>query len=293
MYSKILAGKNYQSNRVVFDGWQTLALAVIQGFSEFLPISSSAHLILPSLLLGWKDQGLMFDVAVHMGTLVAVVVYFWRDLLALIGDILPQARPTVGGTPRELWRLVAATLPVLVAGLLLNGFIESTLRVLPVIATTTLLFGILLGWSHYHSRHKLIESGGSYTVGDSVRLRHAVIIGVAQILALVPGTSRSGITITVGLFLGYSPAVAARFSFLLSVPVILGAMLFLALELASGIEARVPLMQMLVAATVAAISAYATIALFLAALNRMGLMPFVYYRLLLGIGLFAVIGFGG
>ena len=265
------------------DWLQIIVLALIQGLSEFLPISSSAHLVLPSQLLGWPDQGLMFDVAVHVGTLVAVLVYFWRDLIVLLGDIYPAMR-SERAHPGELWRLAAATLPAVIAGLLLSDFIESHLRGLPVIAATTIVFGVLLGWStrfaHYAQPG---EAESAIGWGD------AIIIGFAQMLALIPGVSRSGVTITAGLFLGHSPAASARFSFLLSVPIILGAMLFMGLDLLSGEGARVPVTQILAAMVLSGLSAYATIALFLGLLARVGLMPFVWYRLGLGAVLIAVI----
>jgi len=123
---------------------QIIVLALVQGLSEFLPISSSAHLVLPSQLLGWPDQGLAFDVAVHVGTLIAVLAYFWRDLVVLLGDIYPPLR-VPSAHPGELWRLGFATLPAVVAGVALSNLIESQFRGLDVIATTTLVFGVLLG----------------------------------------------------------------------------------------------------------------------------------------------------
>jgi len=276
----------------VSEWWQIIVLAFIQGFSEFLPISSSAHLILPSQLLGWSDQGLMFDVAVHMGTLIAVIAYFWRDLIMLLGDLVPSMRSVVGGTQGELWRLVVATIPAVLAGALASDYIENHLRGIPVIATTTIVFGLLLGWAGYHSRaHRRSEQLGVPTL-DQIAWHHAFIIGLAQMLALIPGTSRSGITITAALFLGYKPVTAARFSFLMSVPIISGAMLFLSLDLLFGGETEVPAGQILLAATIAGVTAYCTIALFLAALSRMGMMPFVVYRLLLGAGLVAIVFLG-
>lgn len=267
------------------DWLQTLVLALIQGLSEFLPISSSAHLVLPSQLLGWPDQGLLFDVAVHVGTLSAVLVYFWRDLIALLGDIHPSFTPN--HKPHgELWRLAVATIPAVIAGVALSDVIEAHLRGLEVIATTTLVFGVLLGWSnHFGNQHP----GGESANAEPVSWRDAVLIGCAQMLALIPGVSRSGITITAGLFLGYSPAAAARFSFLLSVPVILGAMLFMGLDLLEEGPTTVAWSQLLAAIAVAGISAYTTIALFLKLLARVGLMPFVWYRLALGAVLIAVI----
>ncbi len=267
------------------DWLQTVVLALIQGLSEFLPISSSAHLVLPSQLLGWPDQGLLFDVAVHVGTLAAVMVYFRHDLWVLLGDIYPPLA-TAEGAGGELWRLAVATVPAVVAGVLLSDTIEQHLRGLEVIAATTIVFGLLLGWSSRRAQHVPAEAQQRVTWSG------ALIIGCAQMLALIPGVSRSGVTITAALFLGYSSATAARFSFLMSMPIIAGAMLFLGLDaLAEGFT-RVPVAQMLAAMVVSAFSAYATIALFIGLLGRIGMMPFVWYRLSLGLILLLVIMFG-
>ncbi len=264
---------------------QTLLLALIQGLSEFLPISSSAHLVLPSQLLGWPDQGLLFDVAVHVGTLAAVMVYFRRDLWVLVGDIYPPLAQHKA--PRgELWRLGVATVPAVVAGLLFSDTIEQQFRGLEVIAATTIVFGLLLGWSSRQGKEQPVDAT------ERVTWLGALVIGAAQMLALIPGVSRSGVTITAALFLGYSSATAARFSFLMSMPIIAGAMLFLGLDaLAEGFT-RVPVAQMLAAMVVSAVSAYATIAVFISLLGRIGMMPFVWYRLALGFVLVLVIMFG-
>lgn len=266
------------------DWIQVVTLALIQGLSEFLPISSSAHLVLPSQLLGWPDQGLLFDIAVHVGTLSAVLAYFWRDLMALLGDVFPRYQ-TPAAHPGELWRLAAATVPAVLAGLLLSDVIEGYLRGLGVIAANTILFGLLLGLASKRTRLEPEQGEEAGTVG----WRDALLIGAAQMLALMPGVSRSGITITAGLLLGYTPATSARFSFLLSVPVILGAMVFLAADVLQSDALVVPLSAMLAAMAVSAISAYTTIALFLRLLARIGIMPFVWYRLILGAALIVVI----
>lgn len=268
---------------------QVWTLALIQGLSEFLPISSSAHLVLPSRLLGWPDQGLLFDVAVHVGTLLAVVLYFWRDVLGLLADIYPPLRRT-GDQPGLLWRLVVATVPAVIAGLLLSETVEHYLRGLPVIATTTIVFGLLLGWSTRYSHPAAPADAAHVAEAEHVSWRDACLIGLAQVAALVPGVSRSGITITAALFLGYSPVTAARFSFLLSMPVIVGAMTFMGMDLLGESPAmRVAVEQLLVAMLVAGLSAYTTIALFIALLARVGMMPFVWYRLGLGAVLIIVI----
>lgn len=270
------------------DWLHVVFLALVQGLSEFLPISSSAHLVLPSQVLGWPDQGLLFDVAVHMGTLTAVVAYYWRDLLAVGGDILPPLR-TARHKPGELLRLIVASLPAVLAGLLLGSFIEAHFRGLEIITATTLIFGVLLGLAVYRQRANSAANIEDGDVQESVSLGHALLIGLAQMLALVPGVSRSGVTITAAIFLGYQPATAARFSFLMSVPIIAGAMLFMLLKVGEQGLGVVSLTQVCAAVVIAAVSAYATIALFIRLLDRVGLMPFVWYRMALGLALLLLI----
>ena len=245
-------------------------LAVIQGITEFLPVSSSAHLILPAQLLGWPDQGLLFDVAVHAGTLCAVMFYFRHTLASLIASLAPGA----GAHRSELWALTIATVPVLVAGLVLKDVIATEARSIGVITAATLGFGVLLGIADRVSN----RAGAAR---DKVSYRDALLIGMAQVFALIPGTSRSGVTITAALFMGYHPAAASRFSFLLSMPVIAGALLVMLLSWetpAGSASAEV----ILGAFVIAAVFAYATIKSFMYLLQRVGLMPFVVYRLILG-----------
>ena len=179
---------------------QSLVLALIQGVTEFLPVSSSAHLILPSQILGWPDQGLLFDVGVHAGTLCAVLWYFRATLANWFASLVP-GRDEEG---TELWAVVIATVPVVLAGWLLKDMIANEARGVPVIIATTLIFGILLGFADRRAPDAV--AGRSH-----ISARAALLIGSAQVLALIPGTSRSGITITAALFLGYHRAAAARF----------------------------------------------------------------------------------
>ena len=266
----------------MYDWWQLVLLALIQGLSEFLPISSSAHLVLPAQLFGWADQGLPFDVAVHMGTLIAVLAYFRQDLRELLAGLIP-GRDQEQPADAELWKFAVATIPTVVAGVVFNDLIANELRGLGIIAATTLLFGLLLGAAAWQSRARV--SNGI----QPISWRDAALIGCAQALALVPGVSRSGVTITAALMLGYNAITAARFSFLLSIPIILGAMAFMSAAWLAGESQTVPLLQLLVAMVMAGVSAYATIALFLGLLDRIGLMPFVIYRLVLGAALVLVI----
>ncbi len=262
------------------DIFQAFILAVLQGLTEFLPISSSAHLVIPSLVLDWRDQGLAFDVAVHVGTLTAVLLYYCRDLwrmaLAWGGSLLGRGSSTES---RMVWYLALATLPAGLAGVLLGDFIEAHARNLAVIATTTLVFGLLLGWADRHA----IRVPGDAAIG----WRQALVIGVAQALALVPGVSRSGVTITAGLFLNLSRQEAARFSFLLSIPVIAGAGLLKGAELASSGH-PVDWSSLALAAVISGVTAFSCITVFLRLLDRVGMMPFVYYRVALALLLYGL-----
>ena len=262
------------------DTIQVVWLAIIQGVTEFLPISSSAHLILPSALLGWSDQGLAFDVAVHVGSLIAVVSYFRKDVMQLAGCWLGSL-DGAGVTPesRLAWYLILATIPVGIAGLLFDDFIENNLRSIAVIATTTIVFGLVLWVAD--------TTGARNRTLHQFSWRSALIVGCAQALALIPGTSRSGITITAALALGFEREAAARFSFLLAIPVIVLSGGYKALQL--GQADNVPWVDIAIGTILSAISAYLCIHYFLALINRIGMLPFVLYRLLLGVILIGVI----
>lgn len=251
---------------------QAIWLAAIQGFTEFLPISSSAHLILPSQVLGWPDQGLAFDVAVHVGSFVAVVIYFRREIQQLVSGWVKS----LGGpqTPEShlAWYIIIATVPASITGLIFGGFIEVHLRSMAVIAATTILFGLLLGWADYRYR-------GTKTI-DQLTWKTALIVGAAQALALIPGTSRSGITMTAALMLGFDRISAARFSFLLSIPIIALSGGYKGLELLG--QASVPWFEIMIGTVLSALTAYLCIHSFMRFVERVGMLPFVIYRLLLG-----------
>jgi undecaprenyl-diphosphatase len=262
------------------DLMQAFWLAIIQGLSEFLPISSSAHLILPSAVLGWPDQGLAFDVAVHVGSLIAVVGYFRHDVAVLtrawLGSIFLRRH-----SPEShlAWYIALATVPAAVAGLFLGGFIETNLRSMSVIAFTTIFFGLLLAWADR-------RGGGGQSI-EQFSWRTALVVGAAQALALVPGTSRSGITITAALALGFDRGTAARFSFLLAIPIILLSGGYKGLQLLDA--ESVDWMLIWVGIGLSAITAYLCITLFLKVIQRVGMMPFVIYRMLLGAVLIGLI----
>ena len=254
-----------------------LILAIVQGLSEFLPISSSAHLILVPKLLGWQDQGLAFDVAVHVGTLIAVFYYFRVDLMKIFGDFFISLKKKESyGDSRMVWLAVIGTIPVGIVGLLFNNFIEETLRSPLIIAFSTIFFGFIL-W-------KADLSHGDKKI-DKIGIKEALLIGIAQAIALIPGTSRSGITITAALFLGFSRTTAARFSFLLSIPVIVLAGALEGLKLVKA-DISVEWGTILLGIIFSAVSAYLCIFLFLRFIEKAGMLPFVIYRLILGIFLF-------
>ncbi|MGR9073241.1 MAG: undecaprenyl-diphosphate phosphatase [Gammaproteobacteria bacterium] len=257
---------------------QAVALSLLQGLTEFLPISSSAHLILMPVLFGWKDQGLAFDVAVHVGTLTAVVTYYRQDLYVMLRDWLASLS---GGKPSENarlgWFVGVGTVPVGLFGFFMPEPIETALRSPKIIAGATMAFALLIWWAEKRAEESR----------DRITLTDALVVGFFQAVALIPGTSRSGITITAGLLTGLTREQAARFSFLLSIPVIALAGLLKTVELVRS-SAPVPWDMMAVGAVLSAIIAYLTIGWFLRLLDRFGLMPFVWYRLLLGLFLFAV-----
>lgn len=256
---------------------QVVVLALIQGLTEFLPISSSAHLILGGRAFGWPEQGLTFDVATHFGTLLAVLVYFRRDLGRMIGACVSAPPDEQGVADRRMaWLIALASLPVLVVGFLTNALVSEHLRDIHVIAWATIGFGLLLWWAEARGPRNLEL--------DGLRWKPALVIGLAQVLSLIPGTSRSGITITAGRFLGLDAPAAARFSFLLSIPVIAAAGAFGAWQVWSG-AASIDWVEFGLGAGLAAIAGWICIAAFLAVVERIGLMPFVIYRLLLGAAL--------
>ncbi len=262
---------------------QTILLAIIQGVTEFLPISSSAHLVLPAALLDWQDQGLAFDVAVHVGSLAAVIWYFRRDLLNISGAWLSSLGGGVASDDSRLaWMLIVATVPAGLAGLLFDDFIENHLRSVKVIAMTTIVFGICLGIAD--------KRGGRSKSMLQFTLLPALLIGVAQVLALVPGTSRSGVTITAALMLGFNRQTAARISFLMAIPVIALSGGYKTLQLLQ--LADVDWYSILLGTLLSGITAYICIYEFLKWIDRIGMMPFVWYRLVLGSILLLLVYYG-
>ncbi|HKK15638.1 MAG TPA: undecaprenyl-diphosphate phosphatase [Gammaproteobacteria bacterium] len=260
--------------------YHLLILGLVQGITEFLPISSSAHLILLPKLAGWQDQGLVYDIAAHLGTLTAVTFYFRQDLQRMTRAWLLSLK---GGQPtqesRLAWYVILATVPVVVAGVLMYDTVSTTFRNPLIIAGTTIGFGLVLWWAdRYAKEHRQL---------DSLTLKNALWIGLSQVIALVPGTSRSGITMTTGLVLGFSRQAAARFSFYLSIPTILLAACHTVYRYSEEAIAFNPSAFVMVM-VLSAFSAGLTIHFFLGFIERTGMLPYVIYRILLGILLLVI-----
>ena len=252
------------------DTLQLILLSVVQGLTEFLPVSSSAHLVLLSEFLGEEDQGIIFDVGVHFGTLMAALVYFRSDLKKMIINL--GSHKFLSKENNLTTSLIIAVIPILLSGFLLRDFVNLNLRNSEVIAYATIIFGILLYTAQVRKGKENL---------DSVSLKQALIIGLFQCLALIPGTSRSGITITAGLFLGLSATAASRFSFLLAIPTI-GAIALAELIRVSFIDIMDNGVELSIALIISFLVAYISIDMFLKLIDRIGFTPFVIYRLLLG-----------
>lgn len=252
---------------------QAIWLAILQGLTEFLPISSSGHLILVPEMLGWPKQGLAFDVAVHLGSLIAVVHYFRKDVFELFMAWVKSLTGQQTNGSKLAWGVLLGTIPAGLAVIFFGDLIDKVRDDVGVIAAATIGFGLLLWWA---------DAKGKRTREiDSINWRDVAFIGCAQALALIPGTSRSGITMTAALLGGLSRQASARFSFLLSIPVISLASLKLIYELSQQKQA-VDWAGLSVGVVVSAFSAYLCIKLFLRLLDKIGMAPFAIYRLLLG-----------
>lgn len=253
-----------------------VVLALVQGITEFLPISSSGHLVLVPALTGWPDQGPVIDVATHVGTLAAVLIYFRRDVAGMAAGFFALVRGRSDPGARLALQIVIATVPVVIAGGALHMVGADAFRSATVIAWTTLGFGLLLG--------VVDRACASTRTVEEVTYADALVFGLAQVLALVPGTSRSGITMTAGRLLGLKRDDAARFSLLMAIPTVLAAGTLAGWDLyrtgdaALGIDA-------LLAAVLSCLAALAAIALMMRWLSRASFLPFVIYRVVLGVGL--------
>lgn len=253
-----------------------VVLAMVQGITEFLPISSSGHLVLVPALTGWPDQGLALDVAVHMGTLGAVILYFRRDVATMAIGALSLCRLRWNASAKLFTLVAAATIPVVIGGLAFKLLAGDALRSVEVIAWATIGFGILL-----YVADRVGHTGSRV---EKMGMRHALIIGMWQILALIPGTSRSGITMTAGRFLGYDRTESARFSMLLSIPTILAAGVLLGVDVVKADDFHLGV-DVALGAAFAFVSALAALIVMMRWLKHQTFTPFVIYRLGLGAAL--------
>ncbi|MEU5385729.1 undecaprenyl-diphosphate phosphatase [Kitasatospora cineracea] len=262
-------------------------LGLVQGLTEFLPVSSSAHLRVFSALAGWDDPGAAFTAVTQLGTESAVLIYFRKDIGAIIKAwtlSLFRAEWRRDQNARLGWYVIIGTLPIGILGKLFQDTIETTLRDLRLIGTTLILFGVVLAVA---DRSRAVRNARSI---ESLNFRHALIYGAAQSLALIPGVSRSGGTISAGLFLGYSREAAARYSFLLAIPAVLASG---GLELLKIGEGPAPAWGPTILATLIAFAVgYAAIAWFLKYISHNSFTPFVVYRILLGITIIALVTAG-
>jgi len=261
--------------------FQITLLAIIQGITEFLPISSSGHLIIPAEIWGWPDQGLVFDVAVHLGSFVAVVYYFRLRILELIWAWFQSiSRRDTSEESKLAWLIILATVPAGVTGFLLNDLVSQYARSIALVGSTSIVFGLLL----YVSDGRKGKNG---TLTD-LTWKSALFIGFAQVLALLPGTSRSGVTMTAGLMMNMSRHAASQFSFLLAIPIIAASGL---LELAQFYQSGATTSDWLIVlygALLSAVVSYFCIHYFLQLIQRTGFLPFVIYRVLLGLFLLTI-----
>ncbi|MFN3474992.1 MAG: undecaprenyl-diphosphate phosphatase [Blastomonas sp.] len=256
---------------------QMLLIAIVQGVTEFLPISSSGHLILLPVLTGYEDQGPMIDVAVHVGSLLAIITYFFRDVWGLARGGF--ATVGIGKAPAErrlFWFIILGTIPAVIVGLFLKqgGYMEG-FRSTQLVAINLIIYGVLLGIAD-----RLGRSDRSY---EDMGLKDAIIVGLAQALALIPGTSRSGVTMTAARVLGFGRVEAARFSFLLSIPAVAGAGVLIVPDL---IEAGGDMViEALITGGLTFLAALGTMAFLMRFLKRASMMVFVVYRILMGVAL--------
>lgn len=256
---------------------QLLLIAIVQGVTEFLPISSSGHLILIPYLTNFADQGPLIDVAVHIGSLLAIIIYFWRDVQGLARGGF--ATVGLGNDPQQrrlFLCILVGTIPAVALGLFLKlgGYLEG-FRITDLVAINLIVYGLLLGVADRWGRQEK-----SF---EDVTLRDAILVGIAQALALIPGTSRSGVTMTAARLLGYKRVEAARFSFLLAIPAVAGAGVLVLFDLAEA-SAQMQI-DALIAGVLTFIAAFATMAFLMSFLKKASMMVFVVYRVAMGCAL--------
>ncbi|MFZ5870668.1 MAG: undecaprenyl-diphosphate phosphatase [Actinomycetota bacterium] len=266
-------------------GWfDAVVLGLVQGLTEFLPISSSAHLRIVGDLMGTGDPGAAFTAISQLGTETAVLLYFWRDIVRIVRHWAGSLRGTVprdDPDARMGWLVIVGSVPIVVLGLLFEEAIENTFRNLWLVATTLWVFALVLGFADRTAR--------SRRTLDQLTWKHGIVFGLAQSLALIPGVSRSGGTITAGLLMGYTRAAAARYSFLLAIPAVMGSGFY---QLATAGDEGQPVVPTAIATLVAFGVGYAVIAWFMRFITTRSFQPFVAYRVLLALAVYGLLGFG-
>lgn len=270
------------------DLFQSIILGILQGLTEFLPISSSGHLLFVPAILGWDDPGAAFTAVIQLGTEAAVLIYFRHDLWSIATTWLASLRrPELRGelNARMGWFLIIATIPIALIGFALQDQIETAARNLWLVGSMLIIFGLVLGWADRVGAHRRKI--------DQLSFRDGVIVGLAQCLALIPGVSRSGSTISAGLFLGLERAAAARFAFLLAIPAVVLSGFYELYKLLSGKEhVGEPMFNVAVATVCAFFVGYAVIAWFLRYLSSHSMALFVGYRLVVGSGVLILVAAG-
>ena len=267
---------------------EAIVLGLVQGLTEFIPVSSTAHLEIVPTLMGWGDPGAAFSAVIQIGTLLAAIIYFFRDIVRLMAGLfrgLATRRPLADVDSREAWLVIIGTIPIVILGLLLKKHIESTFRSLWVVSTMVIVVAVLLLIAEMYAKRRKLKDFDSMTVGDGVA------IGLGQCLALIPGSSRSGSTIMTALLRGIDRPTAARYSFLLSIPAVGGAAVFELLKERHAL-ATIGWTQVMVAIVVAFLSGYASIWFLIRYLRTHTTNVFIYYRFALGALMFALLASG-
>ncbi len=267
---------------------QAVVLGIIQGLTEFLPISSTGHLRIVPALFGWNDPGAAFTAVIQFGTLVAVLLYFRNDITAISGSVMKGIANRSMFHDRNAqmgWMIAAGTVPIVIAGFLLKHQIETSFRSLYIIASSLIILALVLMVAEYFTKRRL-QRGERLKSLEELSWKEAVIVGCWQAVALIPGSSRSGTTITGGLFVGMNRETAARFSFLLSLPSVFAAgVLELVKERELLFSADIGLLNLFVATLVSGLVGYASIAFLINYLKKHSTYLFIIYRLLIGFGL--------
>ncbi|NTU92586.1 MAG: undecaprenyl-diphosphatase UppP [Chlorobiaceae bacterium] len=275
--------------------FQAIVLGIVQGLTEFLPISSSAHLRFLPALFGWEDPGAAFTAIIQIGTLLAVLIYFARDIASIIGAVLSgllKGKPLETPEAKTGWMIAAGTVPIVVFGLLFKHEIETTLRSLYFVSASLILLAIVLSIAEWHTRSRMEKGLRGLSIGE-MGWKESLVIGFAQAMALIPGSSRSGVTITGGLFMNLDRETAARFSFLLSIPSVFAAGIFELYKTRAEIMASTENIIAIAIATVfAGIVGYLSIDFLLKYLRRSSTMLFIVYRLLVGTALLVLLSTG-